>query len=43
MLGIAATCSAMSFAKSMNWSLRATKSVAQSTSIRTPTFALEWM
>jgi hypothetical protein len=38
----AATCSAMSRAKATKSSLRATKSVSQLTSTRTPTFAFEW-
>ena len=36
-------CSAMSFANAMKSSLRATKSVLQSTSTSTPILPLEWM
>ena len=43
MVGMAASCIAMALAKSTNSGLRATKSVLQSTSTSTPTFALEWM
>jgi hypothetical protein len=41
--GDAAMCSAISFANAMKSSLRATKSVLQSTSTSTPTLPLAWM